>query len=315
MLLGCILVGCSTSSWMLGVFMMELLLFTIIFYSITSWELSQSSACIQMFFIQSLSSILLLVGGLMHIHLSIPSFPPLALMLFGFLLKLGVFPLHFWVVPVCKTFSYSLVGLISKPLKVLPLVFLSQYFTKFLSGGSHYIMGALLFGTVSALAGMTLGFGARTLQVVLGASSITHTGWLLVPAYTMVMTYFIFMVLLVYKSSSINGMSSPLSCVGLLALGGLPPFNVFVGKLLVVCSYMMSNLTAMFFSCLYWLRRSWVYFTTMKFGLYINLFSTLVWRLTAVESAMLAANFCGLVFFLRFFMAEMGSSFLIYVRK
>nr|AFK27962.1 NADH dehydrogenase subunit 2 [Cornu aspersum] len=297
-----VMIGCSVTNWFVVVFMMELLLFTVLFMSYEYKLLGQINSCVKYFLVQSVSSLLLLLGGIFCMYLYTMHFFPQSLFLWGLFLKLGVFPLHFWVIPVNKTLTYTLIGVIGSPLKILPLMMMFQYYHFYFSKYSFSSSWFLMLGVMSMVIGMMIGFLAVSLRIMLGASSIAHTGWFLfsIPGYVMVEYFLLYSAGLFLVISSMNFLRSPLSCLSLLCLSGLPPFSVFTGKLMVVYSYMAST-NSLVFMILALLTSALSLFYYMKFSLAIYMFPNNVWSLNLSQSSLFLCNFAASCFWFMFF--------------
>nr|YP_009326375.1 NADH dehydrogenase subunit 2 [Polygyra cereolus]APD28050.1 NADH dehydrogenase subunit 2 [Polygyra cereolus] len=235
------LLGLSFSNWLLFVLSMEFLLFIFIFMCFNYGLLSLSSSVIKYFILQTIGSIFIFLGGYGVLESAMFNTSLVMLYWTGLFLKLGLFPFHFWVVPVISYLPFYMIFLVSSVLKILPLYTL--YLTFFYLYYIHFNL-LLWVGMLSILFGMSLGLKAMTLRSMMGASSISQTGWFAV-AVTVghLLFYFsvyfynlvLLMVSLLYKQYL---MSSFL----LLSLGGLPPFSLFFAKLMVLTEVWVSGI-------------------------------------------------------------------------
>nr|YP_009568415.1 NADH dehydrogenase subunit 2 [Helix pomatia]QBL02330.1 NADH dehydrogenase subunit 2 [Helix pomatia] len=265
-----ILVGLSSSSFFLAICMLELAMYTFLFMSYEYKLLSLVSSCIKYFFVQSVGSIFLFLGAagmILYVADQVTHFA----MLFGLVLKLGVFPLFFWVIPVNSALSYLMIGVLSSPMKILPVAILVQYFSYYLMSNASYITIVFFCGLLSMVTGMFLGLGSKTLRNMLGASSITHTGWLFVAMPISYTWHYFFMYslgILTFFYSLIYCFST-FGAVSLLCMGGLPPFGIFVAKLWVIMGYLYTTMSGSFLviilltsvvSLFYYMKYSLVYY-------------------------------------------------------
>lgn len=196
------------------------------------------------FAIQALGRAILLLGGyiVFGVYTETGYFSS---HLFSFLafcsliLKLGAFPCHFWVLRVAG-------GLRSLPLflfitwqKVAPFALIinlleNKFWLSFL---------AVLLGGLGSLVGALIGLNQTNLRTMLGASSISHTGWgLLACVYGSFWMYFglyclsfgLLLLFIIIGNNRIRGLT-------VARLRGLPPFLLFVGKWKVVVSAIVAR--------------------------------------------------------------------------
>nr|YP_006303196.1 NADH dehydrogenase subunit 2 [Cylindrus obtusus]AEK48359.1 NADH dehydrogenase subunit 2 [Cylindrus obtusus] len=311
-----VVVGLMVSNWFLIVLLMEVGLLTVVFMCFDYKLLSQVSACVKYFLIQSLSSMLLFLIGLLVVFYSELTFLSHMLFVSAMSLKLGVAPLHFWVLPTTRLLPYTLIGIIGSPLKILPLCIFSGYYSFHFAVGDVFWVTTLWLSLYSMLTGMFLGLGATSLREALGASSITHTGWFLLSFQGgSTISYFIlYSISLLQLVVFLLSQSSYLISMSLLGLGGLPPFSIFVGKLAVLYSCLSGYLSFGFLipvvvtsaiSLYYYMKFSFLFYLSshhdgMRFSYPSLLFVGLNMSL----------GFCVLLFFY----GRVGNSFLIYAR-
>uniref|UniRef100_UPI0030031E56 NADH dehydrogenase subunit 2 n=1 Tax=Satsuma myomphala TaxID=358001 RepID=UPI0030031E56 len=229
-----ITMGLLCQNWLIVIFMMEFSMFCLIFLSSTTNNVSSGMWALKYFLVQSIGSVILMFAGLLVYFYQDISEWWLAIALLGLCLKLGVFPMHFWVLPVNKSLTFLQLGLVNSPLKILPLSLLSEvcgFFSQF--NISHFLF--LLAGG-SMISGVVIGLSSVTLRGILGASSITHSGWFLLAAmsWDVFKYFFLYSISLLMFIFFVMGSWNMYSGLALYALAGLPPFSVFFGKLFVV---------------------------------------------------------------------------------
>jgi len=185
---------------------------------------------IKYFCIQALGSGLLLIRGVLVFRM-VRSFGILSyfLFLFRLLIKLGVFPIHFWVPSVVSGLEiFPSILIILTWQKILPLILLNNL-TRSCNFLTDYI---IVLGGLRAVVGALIGINQTQILPILGASSVTHRGWMILGAvYGGVWLYFFLYCLslialclsLKYGRDSVRGLV-------ILSLRGLPPFLIFIGK-------------------------------------------------------------------------------------
>nr|YP_010143389.1 NADH dehydrogenase subunit 2 [Euphaedusa planostriata]QQL04596.1 NADH dehydrogenase subunit 2 [Euphaedusa planostriata] len=263
-------VSLSSSHWFIIWSGMELSLvgfFPLLYMSYLSTSMESA---LKYFLIQGMASTMMLVSGIWLFVLEY-SIPFAGVFMFIFLsLKMGLFPLHFWVIPVFSKLSYSGIFMISGPLKVVPLMILFQL---------DYIkaLGLLILSVslASMMVGSLAALNLTNFRALLGASTISHSGWMAFS--TLEGGTVLYFILYLGQMSGLfislynHFYSSIAAC--LLSLSGLPPFALFVGKVLVLYYFFLGtgSFLPLMFSVL---SASISLFIYLKFGMYFMFKST-----------------------------------------
>lgn len=242
-----LIMGLLVSSSVALVLLIEITLFIFLFIVYDYKILRLRVPCVKYFFTQTLGRVLLLLSILFANSLlwGMDRVVYLSL-LFGVCLKLGAFPMHFWVVSVYRELPIILLGLVGVPIKVLPLSLIVSVVANNISNVLIYIL--LFLGIFSIIGGLVLGLRRTTIRGVLGASSITHAGWFFfalgrIEVFKYFLLYsFAFLVVILGLLMSWSLITS----IGILGLGGLPPFTVFVGKIVVLSKCVYINIPLVF---------------------------------------------------------------------
>nr|YP_004222611.1 NADH dehydrogenase subunit 2 [Notodoris gardineri]ABL09058.1 NADH dehydrogenase subunit 2 [Notodoris gardineri] len=242
MLLGPV-VSLSSSNWVICWVGMELSFLGAIplMLSESNFMSLSKESVIKYFCVQALGSGLLLLGGvLLFMDYSITWVFEL-IFLASLFLKLGVFPLHFWVPSVAFGLSWGPMFILMVWQKIPSFAFLVN-----LVDGSSWVSAlVLVIGGVSALVGALIGLNQSVVRPMLAGSSIAHTGWMcLGSVYGGLWIYFFLYScsfgLLVFF---LNESEDILIGLGILGLSGLPPFVTFVGKWMVMSSVLSSGVS------------------------------------------------------------------------
>nr|UZH97790.1 NADH dehydrogenase subunit 2 [Meghimatium bilineatum] len=220
----------TTSNWFYFWALMEIISMSVVLI-ITSKNKLFSESAMMLFIIQAVSGLLILVGGTYVQAFSSNSFLWMT-MLLGILLKLGLAPLHFWVLPLLGQIDYFSMFFVLGPAKIPPLSLLCFNF-------SYQVV--LFFSLLSMITGSLLGLAATNVKGIIGASSITHTGWIFFSYLCNFMwNYFtIYMVSTFFLLFSLNQNQDLLSGLNLLSMSGLPPFSLFLAKAYLISVLMM----------------------------------------------------------------------------
>nr|UYI30957.1 NADH dehydrogenase subunit 2 [Ceratosoma sp. HG0001] len=202
------------------------------------FSLSKESV-IKYFCIQALGSGFLMVGGIMY-YMNYYSFWIWDLVfLISLFMKLGVFPMHFWVPSVTAGLNWGPMFLLLTWQKIGPFAFLVNV----LENNFWLWPVVLMFGGASSMVGAMIGLNQTSVRAMLGSSSVAHTGWGMVGTvfgslwiYFSIycLTFGLLMIFFVLKEEFMVG-------IGILSLSGLPPFIMFVGKWSVLKSFLYSN--------------------------------------------------------------------------
>nr|AQU13075.1 NADH dehydrogenase subunit 2 [Plakobranchus cf. ocellatus HW-2015] len=225
------IVSVSSSNWVIcwvGVEVSFLGLIPLLFMNNKYVSLTKESA-MKYFCIQALGSALLLYSGLMMFSDLSSSFITVLLVLSIFI-KLGVFPMHFWVPSVAAGLDWIPLFFTLTVQKIAPFAFLILIVGVF---DSLFNMGIAILGGLTSLVGSLMGNNQTDLRAMLGCSSIAHSGWLLLGCLTGYFWGYFFIYCLglffvFYFLTSSNSMSE--TGLGILSLSGLPPFFMFLGK-------------------------------------------------------------------------------------
>jgi len=177
------------------------------------------------------------------------------LLIFRIMIKLGMFPFHYWVPHVIIGIRWVSCILLSTWQKIGPLFVLSFILINFWS------WFLLVVGCIRSLVGGVMGLNQRQIRVLLGYSSIGHLGWIFMCirfSFNTLVQYFAIYrirslgIILYIKNNSIkmvniknyNKLSNfMVVCFGVffLSLGGMPPFLGFYGKMIVILECFLSN--------------------------------------------------------------------------
>nr|QKV49094.1 NADH dehydrogenase subunit 2 [Proales similis] len=181
------------------------------------------------------------------------------LLLFSFLLKLGLFPFHGWFINVSRRFPNLLLYIISTFHK-LPVFIMMDYFLNFSS-----IEVLILFCSLNFLVcGFTM-MNSTEFRTILVLSSVANNSWFILSCYFSFFLFLVFfffysllMFLLLSNLSTLNNLSfssysssSTFSgALMLLMMSGMPPFPIFFCKM-GVFYFMVSTFSFTFFTYLF----------------------------------------------------------------
>nr|WID87906.1 NADH dehydrogenase subunit 2 [Physella acuta]WID87919.1 NADH dehydrogenase subunit 2 [Physella acuta]WJL98011.1 NADH dehydrogenase subunit 2 [Physella acuta]WJL98024.1 NADH dehydrogenase subunit 2 [Physella acuta]WJL98037.1 NADH dehydrogenase subunit 2 [Physella acuta] len=246
-----------STSWLFVWLMMELSLLTIMPLMVNDGKYLSLSCEVTMkyFIVQSISSMWIMLGGYMVWDLATGSSVLMLLFLIGLMFKLGLFPGHFWVIQVVSGLKKLPLMFILSVMKLAPLFLIVTLNYK------ANIFSLIYLGVMSIVAGGLLGIIQSTVRGVLGSSSISHSGWMII---TIVLNTFIPYFLAYFVTLTmfllVWGKENYLASMMMISFSGLPPFLLFYPKVLVfsvlveysmwmitVCLVLMSVLSLYFY--------------------------------------------------------------------
>jgi len=192
----------STRNWYFFWVLMELTTFCIVGIFYTD-KLSSKSA-IKFFFVQAIRSVFIFIGGRGLLNIS-ESLILNFVLLIGLALKLGLFPFHFWVIPLLQNVNFTQIRLLLGPIKVIPLYLIWN--------NSHLINPIIYLALATIFVGRLLGLNCTNIKGILAASSISHTGWVLLGNSVNIIwqyffVYYVSLVLLLVSILMLNTFSS-----------------------------------------------------------------------------------------------------------
>nr|AWI62663.1 NADH dehydrogenase subunit 2 [Epimeria cornigera] len=250
-----IIMGLSSNSLFIMWLSMEATLLSFIPLTLKKNKYSTESS-IKYFLIQSLASILFIMGSILTpLSYLISPF----LLKFSLLMKMGAAPTHQWMPPVAEGMSWTSFYLLVTSQKIIPLT-MYMFITKY----QYLYSMSLTFIIMSALIGSLMGLNQTSLQKILVYSSISHMSWLLTATlmnnfiwimYFLLYSFVLMSVIIPFHFNSIFSINQMISknknhlgffnSLALLSLGGMPPFTGFIPKLI-----MTTELTKMSYSFL-----------------------------------------------------------------
>nr|YP_009460061.1 NADH dehydrogenase subunit 2 [Auriculastra duplicata]AUT77323.1 NADH dehydrogenase subunit 2 [Auriculastra duplicata] len=270
-LVGGPLLSLSSSNWALCWAGMEVGFLGLLPLLFLGGASTSKESALKYFVIQALASALLFLTGAMVFFFQEESVWYVLGFLAAIVLKLGVFPGHFWVTSVVFGLEWVSCCLILGPLKLPPLGFLSVFGEQ----QGLWQTGLLILAGVSAIVGAMLGNNQTNVRAMIGASSITHTSWLVLGAvvgglwvYLGLYLVILFLALLfMWEGDDLGG------ALTVLSMSGLPPFIMFVAKFTVVSNllfqpslilYIVLPLASAVLSLVFYLKFSYSFYLKVK---------------------------------------------------
>nr|DBA44279.1 TPA_asm: NADH dehydrogenase subunit 2 [Melanodrymia brightae] len=284
----------SASHWLTAWMGLEINLIAFIPLMVYGGSVLETESTIKYFIFQAIGSVMIMFSSLLSFGpdfiwiFSSHSFDlllskSLIILILGLLLKLGVFPVHFWFPAVVAGLSWFMNFLLFTWQKVAPMFILfSIYYVWLVSNLSLIIMIA---ASGSSILGGVGGVNQTQLRALLAYSSISHMGWMIFCCClteTSLKIYFIiyFFVTacvffsawsaqlnLIFQSFSSflgeNFLARILMIFMLLSLGGIPPLLGFIPKWVVMMSTNLDMKITLLFLILGSLISLFYYFTLM----------------------------------------------------
>nr|YP_010239434.1 NADH dehydrogenase subunit 2 [Haloa japonica]QTF74804.1 NADH dehydrogenase subunit 2 [Haloa japonica] len=238
------LVTISASNWLVvwvGVELSFLGLIPLLFLGNKYLSLTKEGT-LKYFCIQALSSAIMFFSGMIF-FLDYSLWYEMFFIL-SLCLKLGLFPGHFWVPSVVSSLELIPMVLLLSWQKIPPLALLTNCLSFSSEAISQYI---IILGGLSALVGGLIGNNMTNVRAMVGASSISHTGWAVIGIATgSLWLYFALYCLVLVLGMWFLWENSVLSAISILSLSGLPPFILFVGKWSVISNALIGGIHYIF---------------------------------------------------------------------
>nr|YP_009253515.1 NADH dehydrogenase subunit 2 [Achatinella mustelina]ANC62890.1 NADH dehydrogenase subunit 2 [Achatinella mustelina] len=245
----------SSSNWLILWVLMEINLFSIMPLFTKSKSGSMlSESMMKYFVVQAVASLILMVSGInLYMNLMFEENNNIYWLIFSMMvfLKLGIFPLSFWVIPVLKGVNSFLIFFLLGPMKIVPL-YLMYFHLNFYSSMMMKWMFYIIIGVSSMIVGALVGNNMTEFRMMIGASSITHSGWFVIASTVsgLLVYFFLYMVslsfLLISLMSSSITTTALTHCMMMLSLSGLPPFLLFYAKYLVFSNMLLMQMSLVF---------------------------------------------------------------------
>nr|AID57408.1 NADH dehydrogenase subunit 2 [Koreoleptoxis nodifila] len=295
----------------------------------------ESESAVKYFIIQALGSSFLVFGSLFGYSLTFSwesltqnfTIPMGSLVLsLGLLMKMGIFPFHFWFPGVMAGLSWLSCLLLATWQKVAPIFLMAMILDAKLLYSLFLLLCFLSAG--SSLIGGIGGMNQTQIRSLLAYSSIGHMGWILYASCfseTSMKIYFsiyvlisscVFLSLWSLDSSNMKSLASlgksPSNgifsfMIMLLSLGGLPPFLGFISKWTVISGSMGASPWGILFFIIIGSLMSLFYYLSLFFSEvlalklnFVNSFGLSKWELGNYSALILLVNLIGGVFFILF---------------
>nr|AFA45754.1 NADH dehydrogenase subunit 2 [Cercopithecus ascanius katangae] len=252
-----------SSHWFLAWAGLEMNMLAFIPILIKKTNLRSTEAATKYFLMQSTASMILMMAIIFNNLLSghwtmtnnINQFPSL-MMTTALAMKLGMAPFHFWIPEVTQGTPLIPGLLLLTWQKLAPISIMYQIHP---SINTHVL---LTLSTLSIITGSWGGLNQTQLRKIMGYSSITHMGWMMMtltynPTITtlylttyITLTTTMFLILNLNSSTTTLTLSltwnkstqlMPLTASTLMSLGGLPPLTGFLPKWITIQELTMNN--------------------------------------------------------------------------
>nr|YP_009159479.1 NADH dehydrogenase subunit 2 [Macaca leonina]AKQ19860.1 NADH dehydrogenase subunit 2 [Macaca leonina] len=257
------LITTLSSHWFLAWTGLEMNMLAFIPILMKKTNLRSTEAAIKYFLTQATASMVLMMAIISNNLLSgcwtttshINQTPSL-MMTTALTMKLGMAPFHFWVPEVTQGTSLTSGLLLLTWQKLAPISIMYQIHP---SVNTHIL---LILSTLSITVGSWGGLNQTQLRKILGYSSITHMGWMMMtlvynPTTTILyLTTYITLTTTMFLTLNLNTSTTtlmlsrtwnkstylaPLTALILMSLGGLPPLTGFLPKWIIIQELTMNN--------------------------------------------------------------------------
>nr|YP_004021522.1 NADH dehydrogenase subunit 2 [Caprella scaura]BAJ23210.1 NADH dehydrogenase subunit 2 [Caprella scaura] len=241
----------SAESWLMVWLFLEINLLLFIPMMFSKKSKYQSEASLKYFINQAMSSVMILSAITFLPHVSY--LVDMALCA-AFSLKMGVAPLHGWLISVSSSLSWFSLWLLLILQKVGPMLVMNTL----VNFGTFMML--YVFVTSTAVMGAVGGLSTPSMKKIMAYSSIAQMGWLLMALissselwvmYFMIyssVTSVILLSLYFTKSTKLNDLLTNknklmkiMMSINMLAIAGLPPFSGFIMKMTLIMQILETN--------------------------------------------------------------------------
>ena len=234
----------TANSWWVGWLGMEINLLGFIILILNK---NRNESALKYFVVQSLGSVVLISRALTTENFSFKSLQ--LLLSLAIFLKLGIAPLHYWVILIVESFNKLQVIILLTWQKLAPLYLLFSLPTNKIN--YRFIVISLVIGAFCSI-------NELRIYILITYSSINHAGWLLLTAlsnelirllYIIIYTIIITTVIAPLRNKQtqslwlLNSQIKYIVFMNLLSLAGLPPFSGFIIKWILLSEiYFLTNI-------------------------------------------------------------------------
>nr|YP_009127079.1 NADH dehydrogenase subunit 2 [Acerella muscorum]AHL42961.1 NADH dehydrogenase subunit 2 [Acerella muscorum] len=294
-----IIIMVSSNNWMSMWMGLELNMMSFIIFSMMKYNKFNSECLCKYFIIQSFSSMILMffiISSIMNFFFEWFFFLIL-------LIKLGMFPFHYWMIDMGTSISWNSLFFLLTIQKLGPLIIMSNFI-------NHL---TLMFIIMSSIFCSFLGISQVLVKKILVYTSIFHLSWIMLSIYlnfNLLMTYLLSYIISSYylgfmcnkvnfnHLSSYSNLLDNNSFIGIIfSLMGLPPFFGFFTKWVMIINMLKDEF--MFMTLIFIFSSLLNMYTYMRLMYYIYMLSSMKWMMKSNKM-----NF-GKNFLMKFFLLFM----------
>nr|YP_002735044.1 NADH dehydrogenase subunit 2 [Neuroctenus parus]ABZ02060.1 NADH dehydrogenase subunit 2 [Neuroctenus parus] len=243
----------SSTNWMSMWIGMEINMIS--FVPIMKMNYKESSGSTMIYFMaQSMGSSLFLYSllSMWFQSPSIHSSSMLVLMMASMMIKMGLPPMHMWMITVLNNLTWMKCFMLMTWQKIAPLTVTSKL--------AALINETFTLALMAAIIGAIGGINQTSIRKIMGYSSVSHMGWMLTltsnntkwMAYLLLYAMLTFTLCYMMNSENmfylnqinmINKMNKMAFMINMLSMGGLPPMIGFLPKWIAIQTMINNNLT------------------------------------------------------------------------
>lgn len=247
------LIVCSSSSWLISWFGLEINLIAFIPLILSYPSASSSEASIRYFLSQAIASIIIIIALIIIFKSnSINRFPPSNILISVALgVKIGMAPTHFWFPQVIELISWPQGAILLTWQKIAPIILLLS---------TNLSISLLFLIILSCVVGAVGGFNINSIKKIITFSSISHLAWIGSTTFLSFKIWWVYFS--VYSTISLSliflfwhlnvnftnslymSISNKLTKIFLLfnvlSIGGIPPLLGVLPKIIVI-SYLSTS--------------------------------------------------------------------------
>nr|BAJ24452.1 NADH dehydrogenase subunit 2 [Pulchriphyllium giganteum] len=245
-----VMISISASSWLTAWMAMEINLMSFMPMMMTKNSLPSKEASLTYYVIQTMASMLLMMSIITKTVLILANLYDM-MIISALMMKMGVFPFHFWLPKTMEGLSWNNCLLMMTIQKMIPMMLMSTLINN--------NMTTMMMLLMSVMVGSIGGMNQTSLRKMMAYSSVSNNGWMMLAMMISqttwllyfvlysIMTFIITSTMKTYNNYHINQVSSMNESPGtkitllmnMLSMSGLPPMMGFLPKLLVIQASIM----------------------------------------------------------------------------
>nr|QPB46205.1 NADH dehydrogenase subunit 2 [Bemisia tabaci] len=243
LVVGFSLVAWTMNNWLMIWYLMEVCF--VLFMGLCASGKGYSISEVMMMYYLVQVSVSLLMSVFILVYMFNLGYLHSFILILGLMVKMGMFPFHFWFILVCGKLDWMVFFILSTLMKLIPLILVYYLFS--ISSFFFVTLGSMIFGSF-------MGLNNGTIQKMMSYSSMINVCWLIYSMSVSLMMFFLYyfsysimlwwlinllsdhniFYISQFKMNSVSFNEKIVIFVYGLSISGFPPFLGFLIKWLVI---------------------------------------------------------------------------------